>query len=74
MRSVLRGKQRRYLRGLGVNRKPNVLLGKASLSPAVRTELDQVLVAQLNGRTPNSQNSFREACQDLKGFGWREET
>ena len=37
-------------------------------------DVDQVLVAQLNGRTPNSQNSFREACQDLKGFGWREET
>ena len=45
VRSTLRGKQRRYLRGLGVNRKPNVLLGKASLSSAVRTELDQVLDA-----------------------------
>jgi len=38
-----RGKQRRFLRGLGVNLKPVVFIGKASVSAAVLAELEQAL-------------------------------
>lgn len=41
--SNLRGKQRRYLRGLGVNLEPTVFVGKEGLSPALLTALDHEL-------------------------------
>ena len=39
----LRGKQRRYLRGLGVNLKPVVFLGKAAITEAVLAEIETAL-------------------------------
>ena len=41
--SVLRGKQRRYLRGLGVNLDPQVMVGKEGISEEVLATLDRAL-------------------------------
>ena len=41
--SALRGKQRRYLRGLGVNLDPRVMVGKEGISPDVLSALDRAL-------------------------------
>lgn len=41
--STLRGKQRRYLRGLGVNMQPLVFVGKQGITDAVVTELENVV-------------------------------
>jgi RNA-binding protein len=43
--SQLRGKQRRYLRGLGVKLAPAVTLGKASLTPGVLAQIAEALAA-----------------------------
>ena len=41
--SALRGKQRRYLRGLGVNMEPVVFVGKQGITDAVLAELESVV-------------------------------
>ncbi|MDP6461079.1 MAG: YhbY family RNA-binding protein [Gemmatimonadota bacterium] len=41
----LRGKDRRYLRGLGVSLKPAVLVGKASATPGVLAQIQDALEA-----------------------------
>jgi RNA-binding protein len=41
--SSLRGKQRRHLRGLGVNLDPAVMVGKDGISPDVLAALDRAL-------------------------------
>jgi RNA-binding protein len=41
--SVLRGKQRAYLRGLGMSLEPVVFVGKQGITDAVVAELDSVL-------------------------------
>ena len=41
--TALRGKQRRYLRGLGVSLQPQIMVGKEGISADVLTALDAAL-------------------------------
>jgi len=40
---MITGKQKRYLRGLGHNLKPVIVIGKGELSEAVKRETDEAL-------------------------------
>lgn len=46
MSGTLRGKDRRYLRGLGVALKPAVVVGKEGMSASVLAEIDRVIGKQ----------------------------
>jgi RNA-binding protein len=46
MNSTLRGKDRRYLRGLGVALKPAVVLGKEGMTGRVLAEIDRTIGKQ----------------------------
>ena len=65
--SALRGKQRRYLRGLGVNMEPVVFVGKQGITDAVLAELESVVKMKelVKVRLLDSAGDRKEVAREL---------